>query len=182
MPDDVRIDMSCVPYRRKGLYLVLTVPFLVLLALIFCYLWTYSFVLSLVFGLLYLSTSFFQAYCCAYQDCPYVGGFCPAVIGIMPASLIAKVIYGNREIVKSKERFELYATLAIISWLGLVAFPLFWLAKLGLAFAVGYVVYHVVYTVIFGLTICPACAIRDICPGGKFQNWVRQRRGETGRE
>jgi len=183
MPDEVRIDMSCVPYRRKGLYLVLTVPFLVLLALIFGYLWTYSFVLSLVFGLFYLSTSFFQAYCCAYQDCPYVGGFCPAIIGIMPASLIAKVIYGNREIVKSKERFGLYATLAVISWLGLVAFPLFWITKLGMAFAAGYVVYHVVYTVIFGLTICPACAIRDICPGGKFQSWVRQRsRRGTGKE
>jgi hypothetical protein len=92
------------------------------------------------------------------------------------------VIYGNREIVRSKERFELYATLAIISWVGLAAFPLFWIAKLGIAFAIGYVVCHVVYTVIFGLTICPACAIRDICPGGKFQSWVRQRRGETGRE
>ena len=174
MPGDAKVDMSCVPYRRKGLYLVLTVPFLVLLVLIFGYLWTYSFVLSLVFGLLYLTMSLFQAYCCAYQDCPYVGGFCPAVIGIMPASLIAKVLYGNREIVKSKERFGLHATLALISWLGLIALPLFWIAKRGIAFAVGYVACHVVYTAIFGLTVCPACAIRDICPGGKFHRWVRR--------
>jgi hypothetical protein len=90
----------------------------------------------------------------------------------MPASLIAKLIYGVREIEKSEKRFGLYATLGVLSWLGLIVFPLYWIAKLGIGFAVGYVACHVVYTVIFGLTICPACALRDICPGGKFQNLV----------
>jgi hypothetical protein len=172
MPEGIRPDMSCVPYRRKPLYLGLTIPFLILLVSIFVYLWTFGFFLALVFGLFYLAMSFFQAYCCAHQDCPYVGGFCPAVIGIMPASLMAKLIYGDREIEKSEKRFALHATLGVLSWLGLIAFPLYWIAKLGIGFAVGYVACHVVYTVIFGLTICPACALRDICPGGKVQNLV----------
>ena len=37
MADNIRPDMSCVHYRRKGLYLVLTVPFLVLLVSVFVY-------------------------------------------------------------------------------------------------------------------------------------------------
>lgn len=174
MPDDNKPDMSCVPYRRKGLYFALTIPFLLLLAAVFVYLWTYSFVLSLVFAAFFVGMSYFQAYCCAYQECPYVGGFCPAVIGIMPASLIAKALYG-KEVVKSKRRFERNATLALVCWLGLIAFPLFWIAKVGMAFAIGYVLCHVIYAVIFGITVCPACALRDICPGGRLSGAILKR-------
>lgn len=172
MSDNFKPDMSCVPYRRKGLYLILTVPFFLLLILVFVYLWTYSFVLSFVFALFYLLMCYFQAYCCVHQDCPYVGEFCPAVMGIFPGNIMAKHIYTNKNLLKSKKKFELHATLAIIAWLGIIAFPLFWIAKLGMAFSVGYVVCHVVYYVIFGLTICPVCAIRNTCPGGKFQGIV----------
>jgi hypothetical protein len=166
--------MSCVPYRRKGLYFALTIPFLLLLVAVFVYLWRYSFVLSIVFASFFVGMSYFQAYCCAYQECPYVGGFCPAVIGIMPASLMAKVLYG-KGVVKSQRRFELSATLGVACWVGLILFPLFWIAKIGWIWAAGYVLCHVVYTVIFGATICPACAIRDICPGGRASGAVRKR-------
>jgi len=37
-----------------------------------------------------------------------------------------------------------------------------------LGFAIGYVVAHVVYSLIFGLTVCPVCSIRHTCPGGQF--------------
>ena len=168
MTDENRPDMSCVPYHRKELYFSLTVPFLLLLIVILVYLWTIRFVLAVVFALLYLLMCFFQAYCCVYQGCPYVGGFCPAIIGIMPASLLAKLLYGNERVVKSKGLFELNAILAIICWLGLISFPLHWIGQLGKVFFVGYIFSHVVYVVIFVITICPACAIRKICPGGRF--------------
>ncbi|MGD2105904.1 MAG: hypothetical protein PVJ55_12410, partial [Anaerolineae bacterium] len=89
MSDELKPDLSCVPYRRKGLYLALTVPLLLLMTVVGVYLGAINPLLPGAFVLFYLSTSFFQAYCCAYQECPYVGGFCPAVIGIMPASLLA---------------------------------------------------------------------------------------------
>jgi hypothetical protein len=168
MPAEIKPHMSCVPYRRKGLYFVLTIPSLALLIAVFVYLWTFSFLLSTVFLSFYFAMCYFQAYCCAYQDCPYVGEFCPAIGGIRPANILAKLIYGKRKIVKSRKRFELHATLASISWLGLIVFPLFWIAKLGVVFAAGYVACHVVYFLIFVLTICPVCAIRNTCPGGKF--------------
>jgi len=167
MTDAARPDMSCVPYQRKGLYFLLTIPFLLLLIAVFVYLWTFSFTLSLVLVLFYGMTCLFQAYCCAYQDCPYVGGFCPAVAGIMPASLLAKLIYGDGRITKSKKMFEAQATIGFTGLLGLTFFPLFWIAKLGWPFAVGYVVVHLVYYGFFLFTICPVCAIRDTCPGGK---------------
>jgi hypothetical protein len=177
MPDTNEPDMSCVPYGRKGLYYALTVPFWLLLVAVLGYLWTYNFALSLVFASFFVGMSYFQAYCCVYQECPYVGGFCPAVIGIMPASLMARAMYG-KGIVKSRRRFEINATLGVACWLGLIVFPLFWLAKLGAAPAIGYVLSHVVYTVVFGATVCPGCAIRDICPGGRLSSTVLKRRKE----
>jgi hypothetical protein len=172
MTTDPMPDMSCVPYQRKKLYLLLTVPFLVLLLSVFVYLWTVGVLLALVFLLLYLVMCYFQAYCCAHQNCPYVGGFCPAVIGILPASLMAKLFYGGKAIETSQQKFEIYATVAVMAWVGLLVFPLFWIADLGLAYAVGYALAHIVYTLVFGLTICPACALRNICPGGQFHKLV----------
>jgi hypothetical protein len=169
---EIRPDMSCVPYRRRKRYFLLTVPLLVLLIGVFVYLWTFSFILSLVFVLFYLMMSYFQAYCCVYQDCPYVGEFCPAVMGILPANFFARLIYGRKGIVKSKKVFDVHASLAIAGWLGLIVFPVFWIATLGVGFVVGYIVVHVVYAAVFGFTICPVCAIRDTCPGGKFHGLV----------
>jgi hypothetical protein len=173
--EDIKPDMSCVPYRRKGLYLILTIPFLALLIMVFGYLWAFNPILSIVFFLFYITMCYFQAYCCAYQECPYIGGFCPAIVGIMPASFMAKLIYGNKNIGKSKKAFEAHAIVASIAWLGLIVLPLFWIAKLGIWFAVGYVVSHAVYYLIFGLTVCPVCAIRNTCPGGKLQSVVLKR-------
>lgn len=172
--NEIKPDMSCVPYRRKVLYFVLTIPFFAFLIAVFIYLWTISFLLAMVFLLFYLAMCYFQAYCCAYQECPYIGGFCPALVGVMPANILAKLIYGKK-IDKSKKWFEIQAALASISWLGLIAFPVYWVQRLAPWFAVGYMVSHGVYYVIFGLTICPVCAIRETCPGGKLQSVVLKR-------
>jgi len=175
--NDIKPDMSCVPYRRKGFYLALTIPFLVLLVAVFVYLWGYSSIFALVFALFFLGMNIFQAYCCAYQQCPYVGGFCPAVIGIMPASLLAKLLYG-RGMVRSQRRFDTSATLGVTCWMGLIVFPLYWIAQMGIVYALGYAGAHVAYTLLFGYVICPACAIRDICPGGRLSGAVLKRLGK----
>ena len=167
-------DMSCVPYRRKGLYLTLTIPMLLLLLVVFVYLWTNSVLLSLAFLSCYLAMSFFQAYCCAYQRCPYVGGFCPAILGILPASLIARYLYSNREISRTRARFDAHATVAVIGWLGLVFLPVYWIARQAIGLAIAYVACHAVHALIFTLTICPVCAIRQTCPGGKVHKLVRR--------
>jgi hypothetical protein len=172
-------DPSCVPYRRKGLYWALTLPFLGLLLGVTAFLGSASLFLSMGMVLLFLSLCAFQAYCCAYQDCPYVGGFCPAVIGILPANWIARALYGSRPVVKSRRRFALYAGLGMLSWAGLILLPLIWLGRLGIGYAIGYVAAHAVYAAVFGLTICPLCAIRETCPGGAFHR-LFQRTGDGG--
>lgn len=171
----VEPDQSCVPYRRKGLYFLLTIPILALHVAVTVFLGTVHPVLAAAMVLLYGAMCFFQSYCCAHQDCPYMGGFCPAVEGIMPAAYIAKWRFrkgvGNR----TKRRFEVNATIASLAWLGLIVLPLPWLWGLGLVWSAGYVAIHVVYTVSFGALICPVCAIRRTCPGGRASEAVRRR-------
>ncbi|MGD2148522.1 MAG: hypothetical protein PVH41_17640, partial [Anaerolineae bacterium] len=162
-------DMSCVPYRKKTLYLVLTVPYLAILALVAIYLWRFSPWLTGAVVLSYLWACTFQAYCCACQDCPYIGRFCPAIAGIVPASWIARWVYGGRKVEMSEPRFAAHAVLAILGWVVWTALPLFWIAKLSVGLAVAYVLWQVVYVATFFLTVCPACALRDICPGGGVQ-------------
>ena len=174
MPKDVQPDLSCVPFPKKTLYMLLTVPLLLVLVLVFVYLWTCSPLLSLIFLLLFLAVCYFQAYCCAYQECPYIGRFCPAIVGIMPASFFAKFIYGEKKIVKSGRRFRINIALATISWLALAIFPLFWILRAHVLLAAGYLACHLAYSLVFFLTICPVCAIRNTCPGGKLQKALRR--------
>jgi hypothetical protein len=175
MSKNVRPYLSCVPFPKKTLYLALTVPLLLILILVLVYLWAYSFVLSLIFLLLFVAVCYFQAYCCAYEACPYIGHFCPAIVGIMPASYLAKTIYPKEKIVRSKARYSMNMTLAIIAWLALVLFPLYWICRAHVLLAAAYVACHLVYSLVFFITICPVCAIRNTCPGGKFQHTLCRR-------
>ena len=172
MSENLQPDLSCVPFRRKGLYLLLTIPFLLLMAAVFVFLWLYSFLAALVLLGFYLAMCYFQAYCCVYQDCPYTGGFCPAIAGIMPASPLAKYIYRRKTIIKSSKIFNRRALLATFCWLGMIVLPLYWLFLKSPVLAGAYGLFHAVYFLIFGLTICPVCAIRNTCPGGKLQRLV----------
>jgi len=167
--------MSCVPYARKRAYLILTAPFVILLILVTIYLWSVNFALALIFISLFVMANLFQAYCCAYQECPYAGGFCPAVAGIMPSSILAKIIL-KKKVKRSKRLFDLFAAIAFLSLLGLIGFPLFWIAKINIPLAIGYFALNIAYYIAFFLAICPACAIRNTCPGGKLQSMVLKNR------
>ena len=172
MIDEMKPDMSCHPYRRKGVYIVIIIPYVAILISVFMYLWSFNVVYSLILLSFYLGMCYFQEYCCAYQECPYIGEFCPALAGIYPANILAKIRYGGKKIVKSKKTFEINAAVATVCWIGIMGFPLYWIAKMGILLAVGYVVLHAVYYAFHGLMLCPVCAIRDTCPGGKLQGLV----------
>jgi hypothetical protein len=172
VPGEKSPDMTCFPYRRKKLYAALTIPLFLIYIAIFVYLWSFSYFLSLSYFLLYLIVCLFQSYCCAYQECPYIGGFCPAVSGIMPSSILAKFLYGRKVRRKSKALFNLNATIAFAALLGFVLLPVYWIYRLGILYLIGYVVFYSGYYLVFMLTVCPACAIRETCPGGKLQGIV----------
>ena len=175
-------DMSCYPYRRKGLYMLIAIPYVAVLVSVFLYLLTKKepgsrvgrrLAPALVYLSFYLGMCYFQAYCCACQECPYIGEFCPAIAGIYPANILARNKYGDREEIremeKSQRRLRVNAALATLCWGGIMVFPLRRLAKRGASLAAGYLFVHAVYYLFHGLTICPACAIRDTCPGGQLQ-------------
>ncbi|MFP4446780.1 MAG: hypothetical protein ACLFPD_11110 [Desulfosudaceae bacterium] len=149
-----------------------TAPFLLVMTAVLIFLWSYSFLPALALLFFYLAMCWFQAYCCVYQDCPYVGGFCPAIVGILPASFLARFLYRRRPVVKSPEKFNRRAMLATLCWLGIIGLPLYWLYLNSVVLAAGYVIFHAVYFVVFALTICPVCAIRNTCPGGMLQRLV----------
>ncbi|MBN2225720.1 MAG: hypothetical protein JW765_13705 [Deltaproteobacteria bacterium] len=176
MPEVKQPDMSCFPYRRKKFYAILTIPLFILLIAVFIYLWSFSFVLSIIYLSFYLLICLFQAYCCAYQECPYIGGFCPAVSGIMPSSLLAGLLYGKKMSRKSKVLFNLNAAIAFTALVAFILLPIYWIAKLGILHVIGYVIFYLGYYLVFLLTICPACAIRETCPGGKLQGLVLGKR------
>ena len=164
-------DMTCVPYARKSAYHFLTIPFMVFLLAVFVYLWTIHLGLAFAFLFFYVLACVFQAYCCAYQDCPYIGGWCPAIAGIMPASFIARWLYGKK-IKKTEGRFAFYAAIAFCGILGMGLFPLYWLGQTSLWLVVLYLVVHVAYYLPFLMIICPKCAIRNTCPGGRCHQLI----------
>ncbi|MFW6113625.1 MAG: hypothetical protein ACOC78_01725 [Actinomycetota bacterium] len=191
-------DISCYPFRRKKLYLAIVIPYAAVLAAVFFYLLARKeppageagapgaeagggageesgrrYVPGLIFLAFYLGMCYFQAYCCACQECPYVGEFCPALAGIYPANQLARVKYGEKGVVKSEEAFQANATAAAFCWGGMMLFPLPWLARRSARLAAGYLLVHAVYYMLHGLVLCPVCVIRDTCPGGKMQSMVR---------
>jgi len=185
-------DMSCYPFKRKKLYLAIVIPYVAVLAAVFFYLLTGKdsrkqetsaagasrrYLPGLTFLAFYLGMCYFQAYCCACQDCPYVGEFCPALAGIYPANALARMKYGDKRVAKSEGAFKANATAAAFCWGGMMLFPLPRLARRSAKLAAAYVSVHAVYYLLHGLVLCPVCAIRDTCPGGKLQAMILKREG-----
>lgn len=167
--------MSCVPYKRTWLYILLTIPLLSIMGFATYVLWTYNYIFTIIYVSFFILTNFFQSYCCTYQECSYVGGFCPAVAGIVPASFIAKILV-KLKVKRSKIAFEIFAILGSLMLLSLILFPLYWLFIYHIVAFVGYLLIIILYAFAFLITICPACAIRDTCPGGQTSNKLLKKR------
>lgn len=165
-------DRNCVPYSRKKVYLVITLPLILVILIVFGFLFFINPIYSIIFISFWLGANIFQSYCCEYQDCPYTDGFCPAVAGIIPASRIANLpIIKNMK--KSKTRFDLFATFGSLCLMGLIIFPLFFLIELGIFYPLGYIIFILIYAILFLWNVCPICAIRGTCPGGRASTSLR---------
>ena len=177
MNEENQSKIPCVSYEKRGRYIISTLILFVVLGLIFVYLWTISPILSFIIIGLYLATSYFQAYCCVYQECPYIGKFCPAVSGIYVGNILAKHLY-SKDSSKSEKKFNRHKNLGIFFWLAMAFFPLYWIYLLGIEYAILYFIFQLGYYLFFGLTICPSCAIRNTCPGGQLQKMVFKKSNE----
>ncbi len=172
MNDIITPDRSCIPYSKKNVYLLLTIPLMLLILALTVFLFLINPILSIIYLSFWIGANIFQSYCCEFQECPYTEGFCPAVAGIIPASRIARLPV-IRNMKKSKSRFEVFATFGSLCLLGLIIFPLFFLIELDVIYPLGYFILILFYAFLFLWNICPVCAIRKTCPGGLFSTRLR---------
>jgi len=161
-------------YERVWLYIIITVPLLALMGFATYVLWLNKFWLGIIYIGFYVLTNIFQSYYCINIDCPYIGGFCPAVAGIMPAAWIARILQ-KLGLKTNKKIAEVAATLGATMLLGLIVFPLYWLFQYNLIAFFGFLIGILIYGFTFLLQICPVCASKESCPGGITSTKLRQK-------
>jgi hypothetical protein len=156
---------DCVPYKRKALYLLLTIPMIVMYMAIAVFLWTVNIALFSIYCALFMLVAISQSYVCAYWQCPYVGKFAPCVGGFcLPSSQIAR-LFENVE--RSEKTYDIVVTLAYVSFFGIMLFPIYFIYGLSFVYMLIYLGVVAIYALCFMLFICPVCGTRHVCPGGQ---------------
>ena len=170
-----------VPYPRKGLYLLFTVPMIFIYILIAAQLWAANIAFFIVYFAFFIFVALFMSYVCVYWECPYVGKFSPCVGGFcLPSSQIARLW---KNVKRSEPLYNIALNLAYFNFFGIILFPVYFLFKLGLPYFLAYLGIVALYTILFMLFICPFCGTRHICPGGQsataLRNFIERNRNNS---
>jgi hypothetical protein len=165
------VSETCVPYQRKGLYLLLTVPMIGMYVAIAVFLWRTSPLALVAYGALFVIVAFAQSYVCVYWQCPYVGRFAPCVGGFcLPSSQIARLFKRAK---RSERTYNWAITLAFVAFLGIILLPVYFLYRQSPVYLLVYVGIVLVYAASFLWWICPACGTRHVGPGGQTSTRLR---------
>jgi len=166
-------EEDCEPYSRKTLYLVLTIPMIVMYVVIAIIFWQNNIVAFFIYVSLFVFVAFFMSYVCVYWECPYVGKFAPCVGGFcLPSSQIARLFKNAK---RSETRYSIFLNLAYVSFFGIILFPLYFLYVQNIIYSLVYIGIVIVYWVVFTLNICPVCGTRHVCPGGQTAVKLREK-------
>ena len=161
------------PYRRKALYLLLTIPMLAVYVAIAVFLWTVDIVFFSIYCAFFILVALFQSYVCVHWQCPYVGKFAPCVGGFcLPSSQIARLF---KHVKRSEKTYKIVVTLAYINFFGVILFPIYFLYRQSFVYMLIYLGIVAVYALCFLLLICPVCGTRHVCPGGQTATQLRDR-------
>jgi hypothetical protein len=159
------MHQDCVPYPRRALYLLLTVPMIGLYIAIAAYMWTFRIAFFVVYIASFVLVAILQSYVCVVWECPYVGRFAPCAGGFcLPSSQIARLFRNTQ---RSETTYNIVVTLAFLSLIAFVLTPVYPLYRLGLLYLLAYVGVAIVYALCFLAFVCPVCATRHVCPGGQ---------------
>ena len=162
---------DCVPYPRKALYLLLTVPMMGIYVAIAVFLWQVNTVAFVAYCALFPIVAIGQSYVCVYWRCPYVGRFAPCVGGVcLPSGQIARLL---KNVKRSARIYNMAVSLAFLALLGIVLLPVPFLYAQSVAYLLAYLGIVVAYAASFLWLICPACGIRHACPGGQASTKLR---------
>jgi hypothetical protein len=165
-------ESDCVPFKRKPLYLTLTIPMVIMYIAIAIFLWQINLVFFAVYVSLFVCVALFMSYVCVYWRCPYIGKFAPCVGGFcLPSSQIARLFKGAK---RSETRYNVFLTLAYVSFFGIIIFPMYFLYVNNIVCLLLYIGMVVVYWLLFTLFICPVCGTRHVCPGGQTAVKMRE--------
>lgn len=165
------IDKSCIPHPRKRWYWLISIPYVALIALTTIYLFNENINVAIIYLSLYIGSNIIHGYNCSFSPCPYVGTFCPGAFGWFWVGKIAK-LFQQIGLSKSNSLINLFFMFIMISLLGIIILPTFWLANLGLVFVIGYVIFFVVHFYFFLVLMCTKCAGRKACPTARLSSAI----------
>jgi hypothetical protein len=166
------MDQDCVPFRRKSLYLLLTIPMMAMYVAIAVLLWQANVIAFAVYCALFPIVALGQSFACVYWECPYVGRFAPCAGGFcLPSSQIARVF---KKVKPSARTYNVAVSGAFLALLGIVILPGPFLYQQGLVYLLAYLGIVAVYAAAFLWWICPVCATRQVCPGGQAATKLRE--------
>lgn len=168
---DLQFDDKCIPYPRKGLYWLISIPYLGLLIITAIYLWQFGILISAIYISFYILSVILHGYICTFSGCPYKGEFCPGALAYFPVGKIA-LLFDKMKVKKSELLFNMFFGFVMLLSLGIIIFPLYWINSLGAGYSIGYILIILVYFIAFILAICPKCAMRFNCPLGKLSNSI----------
>ena len=166
---------DCVPYKRKPLYLLLTIPMILLYVLIAFLLWQIHIGFFIIYISMFVFVALSMSYVCMYWQCPYIGKFAPCVGGFcLPSSQIARLFKNAK---RSEARYKLFLTLAYVNFFAIILFPMPFLYLHNSVYLLVYIGIVVVYASVFTLFICPVCDTKHVCPGGQTAVKIRKKFG-----
>ena len=168
---DQKFDKSCIPYPGKKLYWIISLPYLLLLVLTAIYLWKFSILVSSIYISFYIVSIIFHGYICSFSECPYKGTMCPGAFAWFPVGKIS-LFFHKLKVKKSDLLINLFFLVIMITLLGIITLPLYWISKLGIDYCIGYVGFIIGHFITFILIICPKCANRLYCPTAKLSNFL----------
>ncbi|MBN2115415.1 MAG: hypothetical protein JW730_02530 [Anaerolineales bacterium] len=163
---------NCVPYPRKSLYLVLTIPMIAIYLAIAVLLWQVNQTFFMIYLSLFLIVVVSQSYVCVYWQCPYIGKFAPCVGGFcLPSSQVARLF---KNVKRSVGSYNVVVTLAFAAFLGIIVLPIYFLYQQGIVILLVYLGIVLIYAASFLWWICPVCGTRHVCPGGQTSTKLRE--------
>ncbi len=169
-----------IPYKRKGLFLLITLPMVVMYILIGYYLQTINLKILIIYCAFFALTILFQSFNCIFWECPHVGKFCPGAGGFcVLSSPLAKLLI-KLKVKQSQKTHNILCSIAYINFFSIVFFPVYYIYKLNYFYVAIYFGIVLLYFTGMMLLICPFCGARDACPGGQTSTKIMETFGKDG--
>lgn len=171
-------ENACEICKNSIVYWSLAIPLLIMFVLVTIALWRFSPVLSLIYVGMWILANFCEGYCCADLRCPLSGTWCHPVGGFIFSSFIYDKFFQkvkNRESRGLNLFMEYGSTLLIVV---IILFPIYWLYKINIIFAVGYPVACLLYAFLHFSLICPDCPVEEKCVTGIARKYISWRKSK----